>query len=144
VAPENFITSATYLRKAVDTQGDSLLENAIAGLYKDGTMVRHIKKSVKLYKERRDHFCELLREELGHHVSFNIPDGGMSVWTKFLHADLGELSKKVYQKGLIIKDGKSYDTRTVQYNSVRLGFASLDLKEQEKAIGILKTLLLKQ
>ena len=144
VAPENFIRSATYLRKAVDTQGDSLLENAVAGLYKDGTMVRHIKKSVKLYKERRDHFCELLREELGHHVSFNIPDGGMSVWTKFLHADLGEVSKKAYQKGLIIKDGKSYDTRTTQYNSVRLGFASLDLKEQERAIAILKASLLKQ
>lgn len=143
VAPENFIRSATYLRKTIDTQGDSLLENAIAGLYKDGTIARHIKKSVKLYKERRDHFCDLLQTELGDHVSFKIPDGGMSVWTKFLRADLSELSKKAYQKGLIIKDGKLYDTRTKQYNSVRLGFASLDIKEQAKAINILKALLLK-
>lgn len=46
VAPRRFITSATALRKAIDTQGDSLIENAIAELYKDGTIGRHIKKSM--------------------------------------------------------------------------------------------------
>jgi len=57
VAPEHFIRHAVWLRKALDTQGDSLMENAIAGLYKDGTIASHIKRSVKLYKERRDHLC---------------------------------------------------------------------------------------
>jgi len=138
VAPENFIRHAVSLRKALDTQGDSLMENAIAALYKDGTIPSHIKRSVKMYKERRDHFCNLLTSELGDHVAFKIPDGGMSVWTKFLHADMTKVSKKAYAKGLIIKDGKDYDTPARQYNSVRLGFASLNFKEQVQAIDILK------
>ena len=138
VAPENFIQHATSLRKSLDTQGDSLIENAVAGLYKDGTITSHIKKSVKLYKDRRDHFCRLLEEELGEHVSFKTPDGGMSVWTKFLRADMVKVSKKAYAKGLIIRDGTAYDNAKVRYNSVRLGFASLNFKEQEQAIDILK------
>jgi GntR family transcriptional regulator/MocR family aminotransferase len=138
VAPENFIRHATSLRKALDTQGDSLMENAIAGLYKDGTIPSHIKRSVKLYKERRDHFCALLAEELGDHVAFKIPDGGMSVWTRFLHADMAKVAPKAYNKGLIIKDGREYDTPARQYNSVRLGFASLNFKEQQQAVDILK------
>ena len=141
VAPENFIRHATSLRKALDTQGDSLMENAIAGLYKDGTIPSHIKKSVKMYKERRDHFCSLLAQELGDHVSFKIPDGGMSVWTRFLRSDMAKVSKKAYTRGLIIKDGREYDTPARQYNSVRLGFASLNFKEQEQAVDILKKAL---
>jgi len=138
IGPENFIRHATWLRKALDMQGDSLMENAIASLYKDGTITSHIKRSVKLYRERRDHFCTLLVEELGGHVAFKVPDGGMSVWTKFLRADMAKVSKKAYARGLIIKDGKEYDTDAQQYNSVRLGFASLNFKEQQQAVDILK------
>jgi GntR family transcriptional regulator/MocR family aminotransferase len=141
VAPAAFIRSATHLRKSIDTQGDSLMENAIAELYKDGTMARHIKKSVSLYKERRDNLCNLLKTELGKHLSFEVPGGGMSVWTKFHTADLSVVSARALKKGLIIRNGKDYDTAKIKYNAVRLGFASLNFNEQEKAVEILKTCL---
>lgn len=138
VAPATFIQTATYFRKNVDTQGDSLMENAIAGLYKDGTIGRHIKKSVKLYKERRDHFCALLQKELGDRISFKVPDGGMSVWANFLHHDLKAISKNAFSRGLILRDGTAYDIGRHRFNSVRLGFASLNLKEQLQAVKIIK------
>jgi GntR family transcriptional regulator/MocR family aminotransferase len=138
VAPERFIRSATSLRKAIDTQGDSLIENAIAELYKDGTIGRHIKKSVKQYKERRDHFCALLQHELKDRVSFKIPEGGMSVWTNFLDNSLPVVVQKAYKNGLIMSDGTDYDIGNIKYNSNGLGFASLDCGEQERAVAILK------
>ena len=141
VAPEKFIRSATSLRKSIDSQGDTLIENAIAELYKDGTLSRHIKKSVKLYKERRDHFCELLRHELGDRISFTVPEGGMSVWTHFLKNSLPVVAEKAYKKGLILSDGADYDTGKTKYNSTGLGFASLNLGEQEKAVAVLKEVL---
>ena len=33
---------------------------------------------------RRDHFCQLLRKELGNAVEFHDPEGGMAAWVKFL------------------------------------------------------------
>ena len=138
VAPQRFIRSATALRKAIDTQGDSLIENAIAELYKDGTIGRHIKKSVKLYRERRDYFCVLLREELKDRVLFKVPEGGMSVWTCFLGARLPAVVERAFKNGLIMSDGTDYDTGNWKYHSNALGFASLDFREQERAIGILK------
>lgn len=141
VAPESFIKTATYLRKSIDTQGDSLMENAIAAMFKDGTLARHRKKSVKLYRERRDYFCKLLESELGEHISFKIPEGGMSVWVNFLQADLSVVSRKAAREGLIMNDGRNYNTVKGNHNSVRLGFASLNLREQEKAVAILKKIL---
>ena len=138
VAPVNFIHAATHLRKTIDTQGDPMMENALAELYQDGTISRHIKKSVKLYKERRDHFCKLLQTEIGEHISFKVPDGGMSVWVKFLHTDLKQIAEKAYKKGMVMNDGSDYDTPEKSFNSVRLGFASLNFEEQKQAVSILK------
>jgi GntR family transcriptional regulator / MocR family aminotransferase len=138
VAPGRFIRSATTLRRAIDSQGDSLIENAIAELYKDGTIGRHIKKSVKLYRERRDYFCALLGNELKDRVSFKVPEGGMSVWTKFLDKNLPGVVERANKKGLIMNDGTDYDTGEIQYNSSGLGFASLDFREQEKVVAVLK------
>jgi GntR family transcriptional regulator/MocR family aminotransferase len=138
VAPQRFIRSATALRKAIDTQGDSLIENAIAELYKDGTIGRHVKKSVKLYRERRDYFCELLRHELKDRIAFRVPEGGMSVWTTFLDSRLPAVVQKAFKNGLIMSDGTDYDIGNLKYNSNGLGFASLDFGEQERVVGILK------
>ena len=141
VAPEEFIRSATTLRKYIDTQGDSLMENALASMISDGTIARHIKKSVKLYRERRDYFCKLLSKELGDHVSFKVPDGGMSVWTNFHTTDVRKLAAAAAEKGLIMTDGTDYDLKRTPYNSVRLGFASLNNGELQRAVGILKAVL---
>jgi len=141
VAPVEFIRTATYFRKYIDSHGDSIIENAIAEMFKDGTIVRHIKKSVKLYKERRDHFCSLLTRELGKHVSFKIPEGGMLVWVTFLKNNLPLVSEKALTKGLVMGNGTDYDTNRKKYNSVGMGFASLNFKEQEKAVNILKAIL---
>ena len=135
--PNNFIRAVSRLRRIIDMQGDNLLEAAIAELYKDGTIAHHIRKSVKLYHKRRDHFCDLMKSELGDRVFFRIPDGGMSVWTTFKDADLEKLSRKAFKKGLVIGDGREYNTGNVNYNSLRMGFASLNMAEQEQAIGIL-------
>ncbi len=138
VGPSKLIEKATTLRRIVDTQGDSLMENAIAELYKNGSIARHIKKSVKTYKERRDIFCELLRTEIGSSIAFKVPDGGMSVWINFLKNDTKKISTKAFEKGLVIRDGTIYDQKNIKYNSVRCGFASLNQRELEKAVSILK------
>ncbi len=141
VAPENFIHSVARLRRLMDWQGDSMGEVAIAELYRNGTIGRHIKKVVKLYHARRDHFCKLMAEQLGDYVSFKIPDGGMSVWTTFQGIALPTVSEQAARKGLVMSDGRIYNTHTIDYNAARLGFASLNLKELERAVEILRSVL---
>lgn len=137
VAPRNFITEAVKIRRFMDFQGDSFLEVAIAELYKTGLIERHIKKVTKIYKERRDHLCALLKEHLKEDVSFNVPEGGLAVWTKFLAADIADVCSKASEKGLLFLDGTIYNTRH-SANATRLGFSSLNFVEQEKAVEILR------
>lgn len=140
VAPLDFIRSAVAFRRSIDIQGDTFLENGIAELYQDGTISGHIKKAVRIYQERRDHFCRLLTDKLGKHIQFNVPNGGMAVWAKF-NVDLEQVATKAQKEGILMKNGRHYDNEKLKYNAVRLGFASYDEKEQIQIIEILEKCL---
>ena len=65
-APQNLVMQLARLRRMIDRQGEQLLEEALANLLKNGDIGRHLKKSNKIYHERRDLFCSLLREQGRH------------------------------------------------------------------------------
>ena len=136
VAPHNLIVQATRLRRLVDRQGEQLLEEAMANLLKNGDISRHLKKANKIYHERRDILCSLLKEQLAGHMSFKIPDGGFAVWINYsngIRAD--EVAEKAAATGLSIGNGTGYyHNKTQPLQFVRLGFASLNPKELETAV----------
>lgn len=139
IAPENFINEAAQLRRLIDLRSDNLLEEALANLFKTGDMMRHLKKSLKLYHERRDHLCNLLKKQLGDAVSFQQPSGGMAVWLQFNKKHpLPSVSARAASHGLFLNDGSIYSNGAINYNALRFGFASLNEKEQQEAVGILK------
>lgn len=140
--PENFIQLAAKRRSIIDLKGDSFLELALARMLRSGAISRHINKSVRVYHQRRDHFCDLL-EGLGGRVEFVRPEGGMAVWTRWPGVDLAALSEMAAGMGLDISDGTFYNPPGRNYFGLRLGFASLDLEEQTRAIGILRECLKK-
>jgi GntR family transcriptional regulator / MocR family aminotransferase len=138
VAKREIIEELAKYRRIMDRQGDTILELVLADMLADGTLKRYTAKSLKTYRERRDFACELLKNELGNIINFKIPDGGMAIWTKFdKQFPLTELSKKVAKKGLYLSDGSAYG----DLNACRMGFASMNLKEIEEAVGVLKSVI---
>ena len=140
--PEDFIQLAAKRRSIIDLKGDSFLELALARMLRSGAISRHINKSVRVYHQRRDHFCDLL-DGFGDRVEFVRPEGGMAVWTRWPGVDLAALSEMAAGMGLDISDGAFYNPPGRNYFGLRLGFASLNLEEQSRAIGILRDCLKK-
>ena len=137
-APQNLVMQLARLRRMIDRQGEQLLEEALANLLKNGDIGRHLKKSNKIYHERRDIFCRLLREQLGDDVSFKIPDGGFAVWLQYLGGlNARDVSQKANETGLTISNGEDYFSQSVNTQFIRMGFASLNPKEIEEGVEIL-------
>lgn len=145
VAPRNFLQQATRLRRHIDRQGEHLLEEAMASLLKNGDIGRHLKKANKLYHERRDTLCRLLKEQLGDLIEFKIPDGGFAIWVKYLNGvDSALVSEKANELGLSIGAGNDYYyDRSFKHSFVRIGFASLNEKEMTEAVEIWKRAIMK-
>jgi len=141
VAPQDFIKEASSLRRMINIRGDILLEEALADLYHSGAMQRHIRKSVKLYRERRDRFCEMLADAMGDKIAFNVPPGGMAAWVRFREEyPLPGIAQEAARLGLFMSDGHFYNSGSVRYNALRMGFASLNEQEMTEIVAILKKL----
>jgi GntR family transcriptional regulator/MocR family aminotransferase len=139
VAPVNLIEQATRLRRLIDRQGELLMEEAMANLLRNGDIDRHLKKANKIYHERRDFLSGLLRSEMGSRVEFCDPNGGFAIYTHFQGMAMRDIQAGAARLGLGMGNGEDYwHDATRRQNAVRLGFASMNEKELEEAVGILK------
>ncbi|UGU17689.1 PLP-dependent aminotransferase family protein [Sinomicrobium kalidii] len=139
VAPKEIMEAANKLRRIIDRQGDPLLERAVSEFIKSGDLDRHLKKTVRIYKHRRDYFCALLQSNLSEYLSFMQPEGGMSVWLVFKNAEmLKNLPDKLLKQGYLLETDNIF---TERFNGVRIGFASLNDVEMDKFIETVKHIL---
>jgi len=139
VAPADFINDLSRLSRFMDCHGNTALEKAIALLFKEGVIRRHLKKSLKIYRQRRQLFCDLLASEIGDAIQFTIPEGGLAVWVAFdKKIPLKALRSICLKKGLQISRSVFQDRYGNDLNAIRMGFASLDEAELVAAVQLLK------
>jgi GntR family transcriptional regulator/MocR family aminotransferase len=126
----------------MDTQGDPIMELALAEMFSNGDIRRHMKKALNEYHRRRDFVCDLMTQHLSAFIEFKIPDGGLAIWAKFNKSILlPELTEKLRPQGLILSNGLIHNSGSVSLNSTRMGFAWMNEKEAEIAVGkLIKTI----
>ncbi len=140
VGPADLLTELAYFRRIIDRQGDRLLERAIATLFEEGEIRRHLRKALKTYRLRRDHLDDLLQTKLRNCVEYKSPDGGLATWVRFdPKLDLNAISEKAKTKNLFIAPATKYNPLGVNKNAVRFGFASRTEDEMTAAIDVLKS-----
>lgn len=129
VGAQAFITEASKVRRYIDRQGDPLLELAFAKFIKSGSLDRHINKTVKVYRNRRDLFVKHLRE-LDEYFDFDIPNGGMAFWLRLKSPYTWQKVATTARKHqLEIGEWQRYDIAQIGHNAIRMGFASYDERE---------------
>ena len=139
IAPKEFVDEASNLRGIIDRQGDALLELTFASFIKSGELDSHIRKVMKIYRQRRDLFCHLLQKELGGIFKFEIPKGGMAIWTKLDRKYSWENVSIMARKfKLEIGNWQRYDRIKSGHNYIRIGFASYNEDETYELIRRLK------
>ncbi|MCF0069525.1 PLP-dependent aminotransferase family protein [Dyadobacter sp. CY261] len=142
VGPPEFMKAASSLRELIDRQGDTLMEEAFSVLFDNGEVDRHFRKSLKIYKDRRDLFCEILASDFRDKITFDVPEGGLGIWANFApDIDLHKVSFQARKKGLYIDDGDFYKNESFSTNALRMGFASLNETEMRQALKILEGVL---
>ncbi len=143
MGPENLIRKITKLRRFIDCHGNPAFERAIATLFREGVIRRHLKKALQIYRARRDHFCKLLESELSAYCTSEIPEGGLADWVQFENSiPLDALRKIAVENGLVISRTVIQNSDGQKINAIRMGCASINEKELTEAVSVLKTSIL--
>ncbi|MDQ2768554.1 MAG: PLP-dependent aminotransferase family protein [Gemmatimonadota bacterium] len=135
VAPPPLIERLAAHRSYVDTQGDQVLEYALAELFEEGAIQRYIRRVRREYRDRRDVLVGALRTQLGDHVTFEVPAGGIALWVKARKGlDVDAWARASRGQGAIFVTAASYTLDGRPQPFVRLGFASLNGKELQEGV----------
>ncbi|ALR30349.1 GntR family transcriptional regulator [Chryseobacterium sp. IHB B 17019] len=135
VAPENLMIEMRKYLGIIDRQGDILMEHVLGEMIAEGEINRYLKKSVKIYQERRDYFIQLIQENLGNFLTFEKPSGGLAIWTEWqIPINLMQLSRNCAQNHLFIPKTLLYQNK--ELTAMRLGFGDLNFDEMEKSVEI--------
>lgn len=136
VAPENLMIEMRKYLGIIDRQGDILMEHVLGEMIAEGEINRYLKKSLKVYKERRDYFSQLLEKYLKDYIDFQKPSGGLAIWTEWkIPINLMHFSRECAKNNVFIPKTLLYQNKNL--TAMRLGFGNLNLKEMEKSIEIL-------
>lgn len=134
VAPVPLISRVTAHRSHVDTQGDHVLEYAVAELLEQGDIQRHIRRVRGEYRARRDALVDALRARLGNHVTFAVPAGGIALWAHARSMDVEEWAASARRAGAIVATAASFALDGRPKPFLRLGFASLNVAELKEGV----------
>jgi len=139
-ATPDVLLEIAKLRMLIDVQGESILEQVITELLNEGEIRRHMKKALKVYRERRDFMCGMMKSELGNIIDFTVPHGGLSIWAKFeKRVNVPELSKALFKKEIVLSPGLLHNISAGrELNSTRMGFGWMNLREAERALLLMK------
>jgi GntR family transcriptional regulator / MocR family aminotransferase len=136
VAPENLMIEMRKYLGIIDRQGDVLMEHVLGEMIAEGEINRYLKKSLKIYQERRDHFSLLLEEYLGEWIDFQKPSGGLAVWTEWKNPiNLMHLSRECSKNNVFIPKTLLYQNKNL--TAMRLGFGNLNFDEMDKSFEII-------
>lgn len=142
VAPQPLLDRVTALRIYSDRQGDHALEAAVAELFEDGEVQRHIRRARRIYQTRRDLLAQLLRRHLGAAVSFIPPAGGMAIWTRLADdIDVEAWSERSAARGVVFLTAKSFVFDKESRPYVHLGFAALTETQIREAVKTMEATL---
>jgi len=133
-APAPVFAHLRNLRAASDARGDAAMECAIAELFEDGELLRHVRRMRRTYVARRDALAAALRQHLGDALTFRIPDGGMALWARADDGiDVVGWQRAGERENVLFHDARRYDLLQREQPYMRLNFGYLDETELAEA-----------
>lgn len=138
-APRPVLARLVAQRVAIDRQGDAVGERALAELFADGEVQRHVRRMRRLYHRRRDHCAALLRAELGDALDFDLPAGGMAIWARARPGiDLDRWVAAAPRHGVWLMSPAALTAEGPPPRGLRLGYARLDADALARAVAGLR------
>ncbi len=117
-----------------DLATSNLIQHALNSYVTVGRYQSHLRRSVRLYRKRRDTMVDAIRRYLPT-AEFHTPYGGLFVWLKLPDVSAEELLKRSVKQGIAFAPGhRYYADRTTGAHYLRLNFAMLQPNEIEEGI----------
>jgi GntR family transcriptional regulator/MocR family aminotransferase len=138
VASEETVKAIAQQIVLLDRQGDQIMELAVASFIEADELVRHARRALGLYRDRRNAFEAALKASLGDRARFSKPMGGLAFWVEFESEDeLDRIERNASLKNLLLLRSEQFRFSSSARRGLRLGFASKTEQEAIESLDVL-------
>jgi len=135
VAPADVAARIAVHRSYLDLCGDPALEAALAELFEEGEIQRHVRRARRVYRARRDALVRALRARLAERVRFDVPSGGISLWCRTARGvNVEAWAARCLGAGVRFHTARWFAFDGRPQPAFRLGFAALTESQLEQAV----------
>ncbi|MDO8458920.1 MAG: PLP-dependent aminotransferase family protein [Burkholderiaceae bacterium] len=140
IAPPALLANATMCKQFSDAHTSNLTQATCAHYLTLNRLDTALAAVRTTYAERARVMAESLRRELGSAITFNEPQGGMFFWAKLTgeggkSSNATEFAKRAIDKLVAFVPGAPFYAHDADVSTLRLSFATVDVKKIEEGIG---------
>jgi GntR family transcriptional regulator/MocR family aminotransferase len=129
VAPRTVLERLAAERAILDRHGNQIVEAALAELLDEGEIQRHVRRTRRIYRERRDALAAALDRTLRGTLVFDIPAGGLTLWARADGVDVEAWRVRAEAAGVLVQSGAAFTFDGSRIPYFRIGYGVCDTRE---------------
>lgn len=142
IAPEWIKKQLVTLKQATDLHTSSLSQALTHQYLATGRLAGQIKLIRESYKQKCDTLCEQLETQMGEHLTFHRPMGGMFLWATFKDGrNTTEWLKATLANGVVYVPGEFFYANNPDRSTLRMSYVTASDENLKEAVARLKASL---
>ena len=141
-APAPALERLLALKQVADCGTSPLLQAALHRFLEEGGLDEHLRRTRRVYRERRDLMLAALDRHLAGAARWTRPLGGLFVWVRLTgRGDGGELFAAAQERGVTFSRGELFHVEGGGRDAMRLTYAAASPEQIETGVRVLGALL---
>jgi len=130
------------IKQATDLHANSFTQSLVSAYLTLDRLDPQIELIREAYKQKCLKLSSLLQQELGEHITFNQPQGGMFLWAKFRYEfDTTRWLQQTLEKGVVYVPGEFFFSDNADKRTLRFSYATATEEQLYDAVQRLKAAL---
>jgi DNA-binding transcriptional MocR family regulator len=139
ILPPFLLHKVAIIKQAADLHASALSQSIVECYLGLDRLPAQIEKIRAAYKQKGEILAGLVEKELGDHISFDMPKGGMFLWARFRQPfNATEWLKTTLQQGVVFVPGEYFFSDNPDRSTFRLSFATATEQQMQEAVARLR------
>ncbi|MBI3309972.1 MAG: PLP-dependent aminotransferase family protein [Serratia liquefaciens] len=139
ILPPFLLHKVAIIKQAADLHASALSQSIVECYLGLDRLPAQIEKIRAAYKHKGEILAGLVEKELGDHISFDMPKGGMFLWARFRQPfNATEWLKTTLQQGVVFVPGEYFFSDNPDRSTFRLSFATATEQQMQEAVARLR------
>ncbi|WP_127959868.1 PLP-dependent aminotransferase family protein [Serratia microhaemolytica] len=142
ILPPFLLQKVAIIKQAADLHASALSQSIVECYLGLDRLPAQIEKIRAVYRQKCQILADLLQQQLGDVISFDMPKGGMFLWVRFRQPfNATEWLQETLKQGVVFVPGEYFFAEQPDRSTFRLSFATASEAQMQEAVARLRRAL---